>query len=87
MAKKNYESILEQVKNSQSPLDKYGIRKFMIGQLEDSIKADCEHDMSDPKKETGEEYKTRLIEYAKLSVDNHTEELEIATQKFLEEKK
>ena len=70
----NYESMLEQVRNWQPPTkDHVGLRDFMISQLEESIESDCGGSYYDepPKKQTGEEYRTSLIEYAQESIARH----------------
>lgn len=75
--RKNYESMLERVRNWQPPTRNHiGLRKFMASQLEESIKYDCGRDYYNepPKKQTGEEYKASLLESAQRNVAYHQAE-------------
>jgi len=72
-ARRNYELMMGQVRAWQPPAPKYKpIKKFMMGELEKSIQGENRHYgeflSKLPEKQTGEEYRARLIETAERGV-------------------
>jgi len=73
--RKKYEAMLSQVKAWKVPKGVAGLRKFMIDQLEESIRFDCHADTitaSEPK--SGEAWRRGAIRMAKSDLGYHTRE-------------
>ncbi|MEK6939176.1 MAG: hypothetical protein AABX31_00460, partial [Nanoarchaeota archaeon] len=68
-----YEAMLQEARNYQPPTkDHEEFKKFMVSQLEETIKFDCSYsELEAPKKQTPKQYKAQLIASAKWNVDYH----------------
>ncbi len=70
-----YGGMLAKVAKWQSPSsDHDSYRDFMISQLEESLQHDCGYNHDAPKKMTGAEYRSNLVESAKRDMDYHKKE-------------
>ena len=70
-----YGRMLAKVAKWQSPSpDHDNYRNFMISQLEKSLQDDCGYEHEAPKKLTGAEYRSNLVEEAKRDMDYHKKE-------------
>lgn len=68
-----YESMLEKVRAWDPPTpDHTNLKDFMISELEQSIERDCPTScLSEPERQTGEEYKAILIRQAESDIARH----------------
>jgi len=71
-----YESMLQQVRSWNPPTANHkGLKKFMIEQLEETIKFDCSMDCyPKPEKLSGVAYRRQLINSAKRNIAYHVEQ-------------
>ena len=68
-----YKTMLEKVEGWVAPTtDHYGLKKFMIEQLTESIDWDCSTDYQHPEALTGKELVKQLRETYKTAIDTHT---------------
>ena len=73
--RKRYQGMMEQVKAWVPPTDHSELKKFMIQQLEDSIKYDCnESYVSIPEPQTPEEWYESQVAKIQRSIEYHQEE-------------
>ena len=71
-----YEAMLQKARNYQSPTkDHDNFKKFMVDQLEESLKFDCSYSkVKAPQKQTPKQYQAQLIKQAKHDVAYHQKE-------------
>jgi len=71
--KTDYELLLAKVKKWTPPIPEHeGLKNFMIEQIESSIKWDCEHERSKPKKQNAEQWLLAQKRQAIKDIDYHT---------------
>jgi hypothetical protein len=70
-----YGKMLANTAKWQAPTEEHnGLRNFMIDQLEESIKFDCDYPNEMPVQMSGYEYNSQLIEKARWSMEYHKKE-------------
>ena len=73
--RQRYKAVLTKVKAWTPPTAGHkGLKKFMVQQLQESIKRDCSYQSEPTKRLTGEKYKRSLIKEAEQEIKYHTKE-------------
>ena len=80
---RSYVEMLKKVGNWVPPTkDHEGLKRFMVEQLADSIRADCLHAPTMPKRLSGKQYRAQLIKEARRDIAYHTKEHEAEVQRI-----